>query len=72
MSAALIVTRDVDKAECHWLTSVNEEGFIAAGTTVYRCVKPTYGAVRDMACTFDSDGGYPFFELPFDAIKAAS
>lgn len=59
-----IVTRDVTPEEAHWLGET-----ITAGTTVYRCNKPTYGAVKDFAATLDPGGGYPFFELPWDAVK---
>lgn len=58
------VTRDVtQEEECHWLPRT-----IKAGETVYRCTKPTYGAVRDFPATLNPDGDYPFFELPWDAI----
>lgn len=60
---AYTVTRNVTPTECHWLTDT-----ISAGTMVFRCTKPTYGAVRDFPATFDPDGGYPFFELPHNAV----
>ena len=59
-----VVTRDVTPEECRWL-----EATVVAGTTVYRCNKPTYGCVREFAATLDPKGGYPFFELPWDAVK---
>lgn len=62
-----VVTRDVSQGECHWLPEA-----IPAGTTVFRCAKSTYGAVRDFPATFEPDGGYPFFELPHDAVKLAA
>jgi len=58
------VTRDVTPDECWWLAKA-----ISRGSTVYRCVKPTYGSTRGPAFTFDPDGGYPFFELPHDAVS---
>lgn len=61
-----LVTRDVTPAECHWLSDET----VTAGTTVYRCNKPTYGCIGNgFAATLDPEGGYPFFELPWDAIK---
>lgn len=67
MSLAYIVTRDVTQDECWWLPAN-----VPAGSVVYRCTKSTYGAVKDFPATFDPDGDYPFFELPFDAIEKAS
>jgi hypothetical protein len=64
-----LVTRDVTTGECPWLVNVPVP--ITAGMTVYHCHLPTYGAVRDFAATLDPDGGYPFFELPYDAIEVA-
>lgn len=60
-----IVTRDVTAEECHWLGET-----IVAGTKVYRCRKPTYGCIspNGFAATLDPEGGYPFFELPWDAV----
>jgi len=62
------VTRDVTVAECPWLAG-NGPGNIDEGTTVYKFLKPTYGAVRDFAATLDPEGDYPFFELPYDAVE---
>lgn len=56
-------TRDVTKAECHWLDSD-----IPAGTEVFRYSGCTYGCVgAGLACTFEK-GATPFFELPRDAL----
>lgn len=64
---AYTVTRDVTPDECWWLS-----GTVPTGAVVYRCTKPTYGAVAEFAATLDPDGDYPFFELPYDAIVRAS
>lgn len=61
-----VLTRDVKPDEFHWWVPDN----LTAGTKVYRCTKCTYGCVKDFAATLDPDGGYPFFELPWDAIEA--
>lgn len=61
-----IVTRDVTPEECWWLGET-----VTAGTIVHRCARTTYGAVKDFPATLDPDGGYPFFELPWDAIEEA-
>lgn len=58
------VTRDVTPDECWWLGET-----VTAGTVVYRCTRPTYGAVREFPATLDPDGDYPFFELPWDAVE---
>lgn len=58
-----MVTRDVTPEECHWLDRT-----IAAGTLVYSCKEATYGCVKEFAATFSPDGGYPFFELPWNSI----
>lgn len=67
MGTAYIVTRDVTPQECWWLAQT-----VPAGTTVYRCPKPMYGAIREFPATLDPDGGYPAFELPYDAIAEKS
>ena len=57
--------RDVTKEECFWL---KED--ISKDTVVYECTNATYNACTDgVACTFDPDGGYPFFQLPTDALQ---
>jgi hypothetical protein len=61
---AYVVTRDVSPQECHWLAET-----VTKGTTVHRCTRPTYGCVDEFPATLDPDGGYPFFELPWDAIE---
>lgn len=59
-----VVSRDVTVEECGWLAET-----IPRGTTVYCCHKPTYGCIGDgMAVTLDSEGDYPFFELPRDSV----
>ncbi len=45
-----------------------------AGTIVYACDRPTYGCIdwgREIAATLEIDGGYPFFEVPRDAVEPA-
>lgn len=64
MTLRYITTRDVAPDECEWLG-----GPLPAGMVVYRCTKPTYGVVREFPATFDTDGGYPFFELPWNSIE---
>lgn len=66
MSAEYVVTREVAMTEAPWLPIA-----MPAGTVVYRCTKPTYGAVKEFPATFDPKGGYPFFELPHDAVMEA-
>jgi hypothetical protein len=63
--SAFILNRDVTPQECHWLAET-----VAKGTAVYRCTNPTYGAVHEFPATLRPDGGYPFFELPYDALTA--
>ena len=63
MRTAYTVTRDVTPDECPWLAET-----VTAGTRVYRCTSPKYGCVRDFPATLDPEGGYPFFELPHDAV----
>ena len=60
--------RDVTRDECWWLPVE----VVPAGAVVYRCSKPTYGAVKDFPATFDPTGDYPFFELPHDAIEVSA
>lgn len=62
--ASYTVTRDITQAEAPWLGKP-----IAAGSIVYKCAEPTYGCVREFAATFSPEGGYPFFELPYDALE---
>ncbi len=63
-----IVNRDIASGELDWLP----EG-IQKNTVVYKCVLCTFGCCSPfgIACTLDPDGGYPFFELPVDALTAA-
>lgn len=59
-------TRLVTKQECDWL-----QADIPAGTEIFECKLNTYGCVnydQGIAATFDTEGGYPFFEFPLDAI----
>lgn len=62
------VNRDVTPDECPWLRET-----ITAGTTVYQCMKATYGCISwtGEAVTLADDGGYPFFELPVEALTSA-
>lgn len=67
MSArAMLVTRTVTRNECPWL-----DGDIAEGELLYECRQATYGCVAwtGVAATRDSDGGYPFFEVPRSAVR---
>jgi hypothetical protein len=69
MAKAHILTRTVTIEECPWFSNT---GFTALhkGTVVFACKVPTYGAVRQFAATLDPQGGYPFFELPYDSVEA--
>jgi hypothetical protein len=41
-----------------------------AGEIFYTCVQATYGCIgAGLALTERSDGGYPFFEFPRDAVE---
>lgn len=62
----LRVIRDVTVDECPWL-----EGTIVKGALLWHCDKPTYGCVSPsgIAVTAAEDRGYPFFELPQDAVE---
>lgn len=64
MTCRYVTTREVTQAECWWLTAT-----LPVGSVIYRCTRPTYGAVRDFPATLDPNGDYPFFELPHDAIQ---
>jgi hypothetical protein len=46
---------------------------VFAGETVYLCRRATYGCLhpREVALTFEADGGYPFFGFPADAVDPA-
>jgi hypothetical protein len=65
----LRLVRDVTQNECPWLDMDRR-----TGTVVYRCTKATYGAISwtGIACTDDPHGGYPFFELPANAVEAVA
>lgn len=64
-----IVTRDVSKSECPWLPEDLSAGFV-----VNQFVRCAFGCITPdgTACTFDEGGGYPFFELPKDAVAVFS
>lgn len=64
----LVVTRDVPISECDWL---KED--IKAGTIVYKFYDATYGCIgmNGTAVTFNENGDYPFFELPWDSVQPA-
>lgn len=59
------VNRDITRKECDWL---DED--VKKGTIVFECVKHTYGCIgpSGIAVTMDSNGDYPFFELPYEAL----
>lgn len=59
------VNRLVSKEECPHL-----EVDVQPGTIVHHCRKATYGCIGEgFAATLDPNGGYPFFELPWDAVN---
>jgi hypothetical protein len=60
------VNRDVTRTECGWLSETVEKDSV-----VYECIMTTYGCISPsgIAVTIDQDGGYPFFELPYDSLE---
>lgn len=59
----MIITREIPADGCR--------PALHPGSIVYRCIKPTYGCIdssRQVAATLDPHGGYPFFDVPLDAI----
>ena len=62
---ALLTNRPIDKVECPWL-----DADIPAGTLLYECTAETYGCIEPdgVAATRDPQGGYPFFQVPRDAV----
>lgn len=62
-----ITTREITVEECPWLLSD-----IPANAILYACVKWTYGCISPggVAMTLNSDGDYPFFEVPRNAVKS--
>ena len=69
MSVKLIVTRLVTPTECKWL-----DRNYHIGEVVYTCTRPDYGCVNNangFAATEDPEGGYPFFEMPWDSVRPA-
>lgn len=61
------ITRNLTQDECPWLDEK-----IGQGSTMYSFHGCTYGSIGDgVALTFDSSGGNPFIEIPFDAIVKA-
>lgn len=63
----LQLTRDVSRKECPWLSRKFKKG-----ETVHLFQGYTYGVISDAgtACTLESDGAAPFFELPTAALSA--
>lgn len=60
----MIVIRDVTKEECWWLQET-----VPTGTVVYRFWGTTYGVIGNgTPVTYNADGEYPFFELPYDSV----
>jgi len=61
-----ILNRDVTKIECPWLSETFKRGEV-----VYEFLGPTYGCISEsgLAITKDPEGGNPFHELPFTALK---
>lgn len=59
-----ITTKPITRKDYPWM-----KANIAKGTEVYECKLPTYGCVREFPATLDKDGGYPFFEIPNNAVK---
>ena len=61
-----ITTRNITTDECEWLRET-----IKQGTIVYKFYGHTYGCIGSgIAVTFNEDEDNPFFELPYDALKA--
>ena len=67
MPKKFILTRTVTKNECKWLDKDVEKDEV-----IYECIEHDYGCVgpTGTACTYESNGGYPFFELPKDSLKS--
>lgn len=51
------------------------------GDVVYKCIKGDYGSasqdtrmtgIRFISLTYDENGGYPFFTIPFDDVTEIS
>lgn len=63
---AMLTTRPITRAECSWL-----DRDIPATELLYVCNLPTYGCVTGcgVAATHDPGGGYPFFEVPAEAVR---
>jgi hypothetical protein len=59
-------TRKVTQEECSWLDRDYEIGEI-----VYECLFNTYGCISPygIAATESTEGDYPFFEIPYNALK---
>ncbi len=70
MSTAYVLTRDLTTSERVYAGTED----LHEGDIVYRCVEPTYGCIGPfgIAATNDPEGGYPFFELPLDALRQES
>ena len=62
--AKLILNRDVDMGECHWLERDYKEGELVFDYTGY-----TYGCCTDSGVPVSEiEDASPFFELPADAV----
>jgi hypothetical protein len=61
----LIVTRDITRKECRWLSKDIPAGTVVYdyGGHTYQCISKTGRAVTEV------DDTPPFFELPRDALK---
>lgn len=62
----LQLIRDVTPDECDWLSRTYKKDEILT-----RCFKPAYGCIlsNGVGLTENEDGDYPFFEIPWDAVK---
>lgn len=62
------LTREVTRAECHWL-----DHDLAEGIRVFRYYGPTYGCVSGAGLAVsEKPDDPPFFEVPRNALRPVS
>ena len=67
MADQVTLNRTVCTAECDWL-----DRDLQAGEVFYIYTGPTYGCIGyDGIALTEQEGVTPFFEVPFDAVRAA-
>jgi hypothetical protein len=60
----LVLTRDVIKEECSWLSDPHFKG-----DEVFEYHGCTYGCIANGIACSEVDGETPFFELPRDSVE---